>query len=106
MLLGLTACGSKTETTATETETQTTSVETESVKETKKERPELAEGQMYSYLTGEVVDEAIGSQRPFAIMINNIQDAIPQSGICLLYTSEFLSFRRQMNIPVTLVLTV
>lgn len=54
MLLGLTACGSKTETTATETETQTTSVETESVKETKKERPELAEGQMYSYLTGEV----------------------------------------------------
>lgn len=82
MLLGLTACGSKTETTAaTETETQTTSVETESVKKTKKARPELAEGQMYSYLTGETVDEAIGSQRPFAIMINNIQEAIPQSGI-------------------------
>ncbi|MDO4623085.1 MAG: DUF3048 domain-containing protein [Eubacteriales bacterium] len=40
-----------------------------------------AEGQMISYLTGESVDASIGTQRPFAIMINNIQDALPQSGI-------------------------
>lgn len=45
------------------------------------ERPALEEGQMYSYLTGEVIDTEHGRQRPFAVMINNIQDAIPQSGI-------------------------
>ena len=80
MLLGLTACGGKKETTA-ETESQTAAAETETVKETKKEKAALPEGKMYSYLTGEVVDEAVGSQRPYAIMINNIQEAIPQSGI-------------------------
>lgn len=80
MLLGLTACGGKKETTA-ETESQTVAAETETVKETKKEKAALPEGKMYSYLTGEVVDEAIGSQRPYAIMINNIQEALPQSGI-------------------------
>ena len=80
MILGLTACGGKKETAESETETtvQITRAETETTSE---EREPLPEGQMYSYLTGEPVDEAIGMQRPFAIMINNIQDAIPQSGI-------------------------
>lgn len=81
MLLCLTACGSKEETTAAET--QTTAAETETVKETaaEPEEADLPEGKMYSYLTGEVVDTAVGTQRPFAIMINNIQEAIPQSGV-------------------------
>ncbi len=34
-----------------------------------------------SYLTGKLVPESIGRTRPVAIMINNIQDALPQSGI-------------------------
>ncbi|MDD3222264.1 MAG: DUF3048 domain-containing protein [Lachnospiraceae bacterium] len=75
MLLGLAACGKKEETVA---ETQTTAAETETETETE---AALEEGKMYSYLTGEVIDTAIGTQRPFAIMINNIEDAIPQSGI-------------------------
>ena len=77
-VLGLTACGGKEETKAVEESKTTIEVETEEVKET---REELAEGQMYSYLTGEVVDESIGSARPFAIMINNIDECLPQSGI-------------------------
>ncbi len=79
MLLGLTACGSKEETSAAET--QTTEAETETVKESETEEEALPEGKMYSYLTGEVIDKSIGTQRPYAIMINNIQEAIPQSGI-------------------------
>lgn len=77
-VLGLTACGGKEKTKAAEESKSTIEVETEEVKET---REELAEGQMYSYLTGEVVDEAIGTMRPFAIMINNIDECLPQSGI-------------------------
>ena len=41
----------------------------------------LAENQMYSYLTGEVIDKEIGQKRPFAVMINNLDPAVPQSGI-------------------------
>lgn len=78
MILSLTACGGKTKETEAETEAQTIKIETEAETETEETLPE---GQMYSFLTGEPVDEAIGMQRPFAIMINNIQDAIPQSGI-------------------------
>ena len=79
-LFCLTSCGGKKETTA-QTESETQAEETKKA-ETKKETEEtLAEGQMYSYLTGEPVEQAIGNKRPFAIMINNIEDAIPQSGI-------------------------
>lgn len=80
MLLSLTACGSKEEET-TAPETQTTAAATEAVKETETEEADLPEGKMYSYLTGDIVDTSIGTKRPFAIMINNIQEAIPQSGI-------------------------
>ena len=34
-----------------------------------------------SYLTGKPVDEAIGRQRPLAIMFNNIKEGCPQTGI-------------------------
>ncbi len=38
-------------------------------------------GKARSYLTGEYIDEKDVKLRPYAIMINNIQAAIPQSGI-------------------------
>ncbi|MGN0315506.1 MAG: DUF3048 domain-containing protein [Fusicatenibacter sp.] len=41
----------------------------------------LQEGMMYSYLTGEPISEEIGRRRPVAVMLNNIYDACPQSGI-------------------------
>ncbi len=81
MLLGLTACGSKEKTTVAETQATTAETEEETLKETTAAEEPLPEGKMYSYLTGEVVDTSVGTQRPFAIMINNIQEAIPQSGI-------------------------
>ena len=34
-----------------------------------------------SYLTGKPVDEAIGRQRPLAVMFNNIEAGCPQTGI-------------------------
>lgn len=40
-----------------------------------------AEGQVVSYLSGELVPEEIGRRRPVAVMLNNIQEAVPQSGI-------------------------
>ena len=51
---------------------------TEAVKETESALPA---GEMYSYLTGEPVSETIGKQRPYAIMINNIDVSLPQSGV-------------------------
>ena len=51
----------------------------------------LGEGQMYSYLTGEPIDQTTGSYRPFAIMINNLDAAHPQSNVSnadLLYEAE------------------
>lgn len=46
------------------------------------EEPVLSkEGMARSILTGEWVDEDVAARRPLAIMINNIEDADPQSGI-------------------------
>ncbi|MCD7736941.1 MAG: DUF3048 domain-containing protein, partial [Lachnospiraceae bacterium] len=39
------------------------------------------EGWVRSYLTGKLVPESIGRTIPIAVMINNISDALPQSGI-------------------------
>lgn len=38
-------------------------------------------GQIHSYLTGQLTDAEIALQRPVAVMINNIINALPQSGI-------------------------
>jgi len=51
----------------------------------------LPDGQMYSYLTGEPISTETGTLRPFAIMINNLDAALPQSGIGsadILYEAE------------------
>lgn len=42
---------------------------------------EIPEGMAKSYLTGEYVDEAIAGRRPVTVMLNNVVDAVPQSGI-------------------------
>lgn len=41
----------------------------------------IPEGQVKSYLTGEYVDEKIGTRRPIAVMMNNVKAAVPQAGI-------------------------
>ena len=38
-------------------------------------------GMVRSFLTGKLVPESIGRQRPISVMLNNIYDALPQSGI-------------------------
>ena len=82
MMLAITACGGK-KAESTETAAQTAVVvETQTETETAQESElTLADGQMFSYLTGEPVDEKIGLQRPYAIMINNIKEGLPQSGV-------------------------
>lgn len=52
------------------------------VVEKKKEEPkDTHEGMARSYLTGEWIDEAVAAQRPFACMMGNTSDALPQYGI-------------------------
>ncbi len=49
------------------------------------EEPEEAEptheGEAKSYLTGEWIDEELAKKRPFAVMIGNTADALPQFGV-------------------------
>ncbi len=42
---------------------------------------QIPEGYVKSILTGEYVEEEIGKRRPVAVMIDNVKDALPQSGI-------------------------
>ena len=45
-----------------------------------RETPDV-NGQVHSYLTGQLTDSEIALQRPVAVMINNIINALPQSDI-------------------------
>jgi len=45
-----------------------------------KER-ERKDGKVRSYLTGKWVDESVGDHRPIAVMLNNIKEAQPMSGV-------------------------
>ena len=42
---------------------------------------ERFDGDVRSYLTGKMVPDEIGDRRPVAIMLNNIEDAMPMSGV-------------------------
>lgn len=42
---------------------------------------EESNGMVRSYLTGKLVPESIGRTKAISVMLNNIQDALPQSGI-------------------------
>lgn len=86
----LSGCGNKQEEVVTTPEPTPTKEVVEEVTPTPEtlvaEDPEpteepLPEGYCYSYLTGEVVPEAIGRRRPIAVMLNNIRVACPQAGI-------------------------
>lgn len=85
MMVLAAGCGKKeVEETETENRVDTMIVETESEteSETEAETEEvLPEGKMRSFITGEIVDEAEGMHRPLAVMISNVTDALPQSGI-------------------------
>lgn len=67
------------EITTTQKPTETPAATT--VQETETTTQESREGMVRSRLTGEWVEEAIGTRRPIAVMLNNIIDAVPQSGI-------------------------
>ena len=62
-------------------ETPQTTAEVTTVQETTTEVVDPHAGKVQSYLTGEYVSKKQANKRPIAVMINNIQDAIPQSGI-------------------------
>lgn len=68
-----------TETIQTETQTETETVVAE--EGTFEEGEVLPKGKVRSYLTGKIVDKKIGRTRPYAIMLNNIINAVPQAGI-------------------------
>lgn len=58
-----------------------TPVETETETESETETTISRENMMHSYLTGEWIDNSIGLRRPVAVILNNIQRAVPQAGI-------------------------
>ena len=86
----LSGCGKKYEeaavTTAAETEAEPTRVvvlETEPETEPPETEPEEpverveVDGKIRSYLTGEMVDVAIGNRRPLAVMMSNDKESLP-----------------------------
>lgn len=85
MLAAMMAACSGKQTETTEVPESSIVVETEMVTETESETElvsgEVPEGMMRSYLTGELVTKEVGTKRPYAIMINNIQAGLPQSGV-------------------------
>lgn len=89
VVLCLTGCGKKKDPEPSQTLPESSSVTVESSKPEVSsalaaeeiEEDDAPEGQVTSYLTGEYVDEAIGLKRPVAIMLSNVKDAVPQSGI-------------------------
>ncbi|HIT05070.1 MAG TPA: DUF3048 domain-containing protein [Candidatus Scybalocola faecipullorum] len=84
-VLGVSGCGkNEAQTEAVQTESQTVSVETQAETETETQGETemvIPEGKARSFLTGEIVDESLNERRPVALMINNVTEALPQSGI-------------------------
>lgn len=96
MIAAVSGCGKKYEEVAVSTEAETSSAEEttaektvvlETETETRETEPEEPEervevnGKIRSYLTGEMVDVAVGNRRPLAIMMSNDKEALPQYGI-------------------------
>lgn len=84
MALTVSGCKKQPETEATEppqTETETVAEIAPTIIETESETEAAAVGTDRSYLTGEVVGEDLHVRRPFAVMMNNIINAVPQAGI-------------------------
>lgn len=87
MALSMTAllfgCGKEEKTTPNEVPKQEESVgEKETVKKEQEETTQASkDGMVRSYLTGEWIDEEIAAKRPYAVMIGNTVDALPQYGL-------------------------
>jgi len=83
-MLLLTGCGKDKDTTTEATTTSEAVINIES-EDTITDPSDVSvvtkEGYVLSELTGEWIDESLKNQRPLCIMINNIIDAMPQSGI-------------------------
>ncbi len=76
VLMGLVlSCGKNTE----EPEEEEVIVEEETEEEGEEEN--LHEGMARSLLTGEWIDEELAAKRPYAVMIGNTSDALPQYGL-------------------------
>lgn len=79
-------CGKDKGTTPNEVIEQEKTVETSEVKvekeETEEKQTEVSkDGMVRSYLTGEWIDAEIAANRPYAVMIGNTVDALPQYGL-------------------------
>lgn len=79
----MTGCSKENETEAPQPAVVETEAPAESVQEIAPAGEEAPAGLASdrSYLTGEVVGEELHGRRPFAIMLNNIVNAVPQAGI-------------------------
>lgn len=80
MMLALAGCGKK-DVSSPVGETESTQETVTQETTTAASEPISREGMTKSFLTGEWVDEEVAARTPLAIMINNIEDADPQSGI-------------------------
>lgn len=80
----LAGCKKKAEETPTETQAPQTQLKVETKApetEPATESDSIPEGMMRNFTNGEIVDKETGMKRPFAIMLNNISEAMPQYGI-------------------------
>jgi len=77
-LFTLSACNKTEESETTPTTEETIETETQTLETPANTIPD---GMMRSFLTGDIVSIEDGRQRPFAVMTNNVKEALPQSGI-------------------------
>lgn len=78
-ITSFTGCGKKEEVVEVDPNINVTAVP--EMKDTEDMQVLTKEGYILSDLTGEWIDESLENQRPLCLMINNIIDAMPQSGI-------------------------
>lgn len=81
VLLFLSACGGAAEPTAEPTAAPAAATATPEPSATPAETPEPTVAPYTNPLTGEGMDEDISEKRPWAIMINNLDKALPQCGV-------------------------
>lgn len=81
MVMAFTGCKKEAVSPVGETEPTTAAPTEAPTQEPTTAAPVSHEGMTRSILTGEWVDEEVAKRTPLAIMINNIEDADPQSGI-------------------------
>lgn len=81
VILSSVGCGKNKKTKPVAIPPKTQTEETEKKKSVKEEEAPSVEGLAINPLTGLYIDEDTAGRRPFAVMINNLHKALPQSGI-------------------------